>query len=178
MMDSELTPFIAVCNDLMRVFPKRMDDHDKNQLHRDYFKALRRFSFGQVEHGAEAWMQRGKFFPKPAEWIDAIPQRKEQAIEYPAMSEQDARDYRHAELLRYEDAPCHCRECVGADVTEKPLRFVPDVSADGGERKVRDGDRVVVAGHWAHGNELRRWYVARANFYEAFVKRFGGRPGI
>ena len=178
MMDSETTVFVDICKALMRVFPKRLEEFERAQLHRDYFKALRRFSVSQVQAGAEAWMQRGKYFPKPAEWIDAIPQRREVAVEYPAMTEQESREYRRAEQLRYEDSPCHCRECERAGVAEKALRFVPDVSADGSDRKMRDGDRIVTAGHWAHGEALRRWYEARANFYELFCARFGGRPGI
>lgn len=43
--------------------------------------------------------------------------------------------------------PCNCLECQAAGVTDKPIRFVP---ADEFHQKA----------HWAHGEELRRWYEA------------------
>lgn len=171
MTDAELFAFTDVCKDLMRVFPKRLEEFEKAQLHRDYFKALRRFSVSQVQAGAEAWMQRGKYFPKPAEWIDSIPKQAPTAlVDVPAMSPMEAREYQRAERLRYEDQPCGCRDCVAAQVSEKPVRFVPEFTADDRERKVRDGERIVTAGHWAHGTELARYYKAKADFYEAYYK--------
>lgn len=179
MTDGELFRFVDVWNDLARVFPKRLDDHEKQQMQRDYFRAMRRFPLSQIEAGAEVWIQRGKYFPKPAEWMDAIPKQSAVVtLDVPAMSEGESRAYQRAEAMRYEDQPCGCPKCREAEVTDKPLRFVPEFTPDDRERKVRDGERVVTAGHWAHGYELARWYEARANFYEAFVARFGGRPGI
>lgn len=160
--------FADVVRGLRRVFPKRMEDHELRQMDVDYFKALRRFPLAQVQAGAEAWMQRGKYFPKPAEWIDSIPRRATVAVDIPAMSEAEASDYRRAEKLRYDDRPCVCPRCREVGVTDKPLRFVPEVNPDGTDRKVRDGDRIVVAGHWAHGAELARWYQAKGDFYERF----------
>jgi len=167
--ETEIFAFADVVKGLQRVFPKRWDEHEQAQLQRDYFKALRKFPLSQVAAGAEAWMQRGKFFPKPAEWIEAIPKRQS-APDLPVMSDEQTREYHRAEALRYEDKPCGCLSCREAEVTEKPLRFVPEVNPDGTDRRVRDGvrDRIVVAGHWAHGFELARWYAAKGEFYEQF----------
>ena len=175
MNDGELFAFVDVFRGVQRVFGKRVQDHEEGQMHRDYFKALRRFTIDQVKAGAEAWTQRGKYFPKPAEWIDAIPRREAPTVNVPALSEQDARDYARAEQLRYEGSPCTCRECVQAGMAERATRFVPEF-VDDHARLVRFGERIVTAGHWAHGFELARWYQARADFYNKFLERFGGLP--
>lgn len=160
--------FADVVRGLRRVFPKRLDDHELRQMDADYFKALRRFTLQQVQAGAETWIQRGKYFPKPAEWIDSIPRRTTIAPDISAMSEDEMREYHRAEGLRYEDQACSCRACREAEVSDKPIRFVPDLDRDGRERKLKDGDRIVAAGHWAHGSELARWYQAKGDFYERF----------
>jgi hypothetical protein len=165
MLDGELFAFMDTFRDLQRVFPKRLDEHEQARIGGDYFKALRRFPLRQVQDGAEVWIQRGKYFPKPAEWIDAIPRPGAVVRDVPTLSEADARDYQHAERLGYEGPTCRCGECIAAGVTEKPLRFVPEISADGRDRLVRIGERTVTAGHWAHGQELARWYQARADFW-------------
>lgn len=179
MTDAEVFAFSDVFKGLERVFPKRLEEHERAHLHREYFKAMRRFPLNQVQAGAEAWVSRGKYFPKPAEWIDAIPKASAQAtVDLPALNESEARAYEQAERMRYEGRCCSCRECVEADVTEKPTRFVPEFDAEDREVRVRCGERIVVAGHWAHGQELARWYQARGDFYAKFVERFGMRPEI
>lgn len=175
MTDSELFPFMDAFRGLQRVFPKRLDEHDLQQMGSAYFKALRKFPLGRVQAGADAWVQRGKFFPKPAEWIDAIPQAKPASADIPSMTEAQAEDYRRAERLRYEDAPCGCQACRAAEVHEKPLRFVPTLDANDNTTRMREGERIVTAGHWAHGVELARWYHARADFCDAFLKIYGMR---
>lgn len=173
MTQSEEFQFAEVVRGLERVFPKkRFEEHERTERLKVYAKAFRRFSLAQVSAGADAWLARGKFFPKPAEWIDAMPKQRA-SVEIPAMTTPEAEDYRRAERLRYEDAPCVCIACKQADVTEKALRFVPTYDADGQERRMRDGDRIVTAGHWAHGRELAGWYRAKADFYDAMLKRFG-----
>jgi hypothetical protein len=76
---------------------------------------------------------------------------------------EEAAAARRAARLRYQDAPCQCGACQAAGVTERPRRFVPTLTRDGDEERVRDPQtlRLVVAGHWAHGAELARWYAAR-----------------
>jgi hypothetical protein len=75
--------------------------------------------------------------------------------------------YRRAVQRRYQDAPCGCGLCQAASVTDRPLRFVPTLTRDGDEVKVwcPPIPRLVIAGHWAHGVELARWYAARDIFF-------------
>lgn len=168
MNEAEMFTFMDVVRGLLRVFPKRLDDIEQQRMSTDYFKALRKFTLPQVQAGADAWVLRGKFFPKPAEWIDAIPRRTTVAVDIPALSDAECADYHRAEKLRYDDAPCRCLRCREAGMTEKALRFVPEANQDGTNRQARDGERIVTAGHWAHGHELARWYEAKAAFYNAY----------
>lgn len=167
MSDAEIFQFMSTFKSLTRVFPLRGDGHSIDDMGASYFKALRRFELPQIQAGADRCVQQLKRFPRPAEWIDMIP-RRESAPDLLAMTNEQAHEYRRAEALRYEDKPCGCRACKDAEMTEKPLRFVPEISSDGSDRKVRLDDRIVVAGHWAHGQELARWYDAKASFYNAF----------
>lgn len=178
MNDVDLFAFSAIVGGLEQVFPKRLDEHERAQRNREYFKALQRFPLNRVQAGADVWTQRGKFFPKPAEWIDAMPAQRA-LVTVPTMTEQEASEYHRAEALRYEDTPCACRECKAAQC-EKPLRFVPELHSDGSERKVRDAarDRIVTAGRWIHGFELARWYVAKADFYNRYLEAVGGLKGM
>lgn len=168
MTEAEVFQFSDVVSGLRRVFPKRMEASELREMDASYFKALRRFSLHQVQVGAEIWVQRGKYFPKPAEWIEAIP-RREPTPDIPTMSDDQAHAYRRAEALRYEDQPCYCEACRRADITDKPLRFVPEFDARDRAVQMRLDDRVVTAGHWAHGAELARWYQAKGSFYDAYL---------
>lgn len=168
MMDSELFAFMDVFRGLQRVFPKRLDEHEISQMGGAYFKAMRRFPINAVQAGADTWTQRGKFFPKPAEWMDAIPRAAQPQAERAELSVSDAAEYRDAEQRRYEGEPCRCSACRTAGVDHRFLRFVPDVDANGQDLQAKLGDRIVVCGHWAHGEELRRWYAAKEAFWAQF----------
>ena len=58
-------------------------------------------------------------------------------------------------------------------MTHRPRRFVPD-EVNGVFDKAIDPvrNRVVVTGHWAHGDELARWYQA----YETLFARAPRTP--
>ncbi len=170
MTDAELFAFVDVVKGLDTLFPKRLEEHERHQRNKAYFKALKRFPLAQVQAGADAWSIKGKFFPKPAEWIDSVPKARVIAAEIMAMTEAESHEYRRAEALMYEDRPCRCLECRDID---KPLRFVPTLDSDGSEQKRLEGDRVVTAGHWAHGQELAGWYQARADFYDRYLQWVG-----
>jgi hypothetical protein len=165
--DAEALEFNAVFMALKGTFRLRGERAETDLVRDSYFKALRRYTLQQVRAGADAWTQRGKFFPKPAEWIEAIPRRQIGADMF-AMSAEQAHEWRRAEALRWEDRPCLCHACKTAGVSEKPLRFVPEFTEDDRDRKVKLDDRIVTAGHWAHGDELARWYQAKGDFYEKF----------
>jgi hypothetical protein len=113
-------------------------------------------------------------FPKPAEWLQALPVPPAAAAhaDTRVMGTPERLEYVRAEALRYEDAPCGCLLCQEAAVTHRPLRFVPDEILgvlDKALDTVRN--RIVVTGHWAHGEELARWYVARDAFFACAPRR-------
>lgn len=177
MTDGELFAFVDVFRGIQRVFGKRMTEGEEAQTHRDYFRALRRFPLDQIKAGAEVWLQRGKYFPKPAEWIDAIPKQSAHAAStLPQATPQQAQDARRAEQMRFEGHPCRCAECVESGVTERPTRFVPVEDANGEIVRVLDGEREMTPGKWIHGYELARWYAAQAEFYAKYRAAFGRLP--
>ena len=135
-----------------------------------YFHVLKKYQLHEVIAKADRWLATEDKFPKPAQWAGVIANRRTVAADVPQMSADDVREYRRAEALHYEDAPCGCPECKTSAVSEKCRRFVPEFNADGTDRKVKDGDRIVTAGHWAHGVELARWYHAKADFYDKFYQ--------
>jgi hypothetical protein len=61
-----------------------------------------------------------------------------------------------------------------AGVTDRELRFVPTLVEDHSreERAFHPRRRrLEVTGHWAHGDELARWYVAREAFFARAPRR-------
>lgn len=167
MTDHDLPAFIQSFQALRQVFPLRANPSELEQLQAVYFKSLRSFPIARVLAGAEVWTTRGAKFPKPAEWRRVIPANAVSA----SLSEftpAEAAEYRRAVKLHFEDEPCTCVACRAADVTHRLLRYVPDVDGDDRDLKgVIDG-QVVVRGHWAHGDELQRWYGARDAFWALY----------
>jgi hypothetical protein len=166
--DADLFPFLAIFRDLLAVFPKRLDENEINVMAKSYFTALRRFSVPEIQAGADAWMQRGKFFPKPAEWRESIPRASRDAIVLSPINESEAAEYLAAERKGWEGEPCDCRMCQSAGVTHRFLRYVPEVDGYGLNAKGLIGTRTIVRGHWAHGEELARWYEAHDAFWADF----------
>lgn len=168
MTDAELFQFLDVFKGVARVFPQRGDEHELKQKSAAYFKAMRRFQLSQVAAGADAWVQRGKYFPKPAEWIDSIPRPSATRAEVGELTSGEILEYEEAERRHYEGEPCKCPECRFAGVDHRFLRFVPEVDANGRDVKGKIGDRMVVRGHWAHGTELAGYYRAKEAFWALF----------
>lgn len=168
MTDSELFEFMSIFRTLMKVFPKKADEESVTAIGQVYFKALKRFTLGQIQTGADNYAMRGKYFPKPAEWADAIPRLAEGA-EISQMSYADSTVWLEAERLRLDGDPCHCAACREASVDHRLVRFVPEETADGRSVRARIGERIVVRGHWAHGYELKRWYAAKEKFWALYT---------
>jgi hypothetical protein len=166
--DGELFAFMAIFRDLLGVFPKRLDEADIASLSKAYFHTLRRFSIPELQAGADAWMQRGKFFPKPAEWRESIPRAAAAPSTLVPLSPVEAAEYLDAERRHYDGDPCACRRCVGSGVSHRMTRYAPETDADGRDLRGLIGDRVVVRGQWLHGEDLRRWYEARDAFMASF----------
>lgn len=142
-----------------------------------YFHALKHLPLADLIAKADVWLRTETKFPKPADW--AAVRRPPARADGPEMTLHEATLYRRAEAMGYEDPDsCDCLACVEADVSERPRRFVPEFMEDGRDRKVRDpiGQRLITAGHWAHGAELARWYSARAAFYAVCREKVGWEP--
>ena len=168
MQDVDLPAFLSIFRDLLKVFPKRLDEADVAQLAKAYFAAFRYFTIPQIQAGADVWIERGKFFPKPAEWRECIPRAVTAGPALSELTHVEATEYLDAERRSYEGDPCNCRPCVSAGVSHRFLRYVPEADEQGMDVRGLIGERVVVRGHWAHGQELRRFYEARDRFWADF----------
>lgn len=162
MTASDFSEFGTEVRRLATVFRLKASPAELGQIIDAYFHALQRFSVTQIVNATDAWIAKETKFPKPAELAAIAPRR---ATPMTALAGDALEDWLRAERLRWEDEPCRCAACVAADVTEKPLRFVPEFDADDRDLRVMVNGRIVTAGHWAHGTELARWYKARADFY-------------
>jgi hypothetical protein len=167
--DADLFAFMAIFRDLLQMFPKRLDESDITQLSKAYFAALRRFSVSQIQAGADAWVQHGKFFPKPAEWREHIPRELSAAVSIAPLTPVEAAEYLDAERKHWEDVPCGCRECREAGVSHRMLRNVPEQDEHGVNIQALLGERHVVRCRWIHGHELARWYAAKERFWSEYI---------
>jgi hypothetical protein len=171
MTPADVDAFTETFNRLRAVFPLRADKAELNHIVRLYFRALERFAIEDVDAGADAWTNQGTRFPKPAEWIAAVPRNG--VRRYPELSDDEAAEHRAAIAAQYVGDPCTCYDCRQAGVTHRLLRHVPLEGADGKDLLgILDG-RVVTRGHWLHGEELARWYEARDAYLE-LQHRIGG----
>jgi len=129
---------------------------------RVYFDTLRHVELEDVL-AAEVILRSRPRWPKVGDWLAAVPLRTAPTGER-VMRGPEGAEYLRALRLHYQDDPCGCPSCFQAGVTDRPLRFVPDFTPDDTEDRAYHPAlrRVVVVGHWAHGEELRRWYVAKA----------------
>jgi hypothetical protein len=181
MLDTEFDKFQRAFTRLAGLFRLRLHGQALDDLTRSYFKILSEHDLTAVFDGAKAVIEKQRTFPKPIEWLRAIPTRRLglPTVTVPDMTDEDANAWTRAHDLRWEDAPCACVLCQRAGVSDKPLRFVPEYTDDDHERRVRNVrlDRVVTAGHWAHGTELAGYYRGREEFYTRFHATLG-RKGL
>ena len=67
-----------------------------------------------------------------------------------------------------------CSACCRAGIDERPIRFVPTLVSlvdDEYERAYNARrQQVEIIGHWAHGEELARWYAAHDHFFALAAK--------
>jgi hypothetical protein len=155
--------FRRVCG----AFRLRVNPVELEELSRTYFRVLADAPLEDVLAAGKTCLQTGTRFPKPAEWMQALPAPPVAVTaDLRVMATPEREAYARAELLRYQDEPCWCVDCQDAGMTDRAIRFVPD-EVNGVLDKAIDTDRnrVVVTGHWAHGDELARWYIARDAFF-------------
>jgi len=170
MDDRDYETFDRAFRKLGVVFRLRLKEADLKELIATYFRILDGARLDAVLAGAKVCLTRCKTFPKPAEWLDALPKHVAPgapATELRRMGAEEAEEWARAERLRWEDQPCACVACVAAGVSDRPIRFVPQFTPeDTDDRAIHPAkQRPVTTGHWAHGEELARWYRAKEAFY-------------
>lgn len=177
MTDADYGTFERAFRRLSGAFRLKLKPVELDELTRTYFRVLDTASIEDVLAAGKVCVAKCRVFPKPVEWLEALPSATSSAAPLPpdmrVMSADEAAEYVRAERLRYEDEPCGCLSCQLAGVTGLALRFVPDVTDDGRDERAMCPPKnvVVVSGHWAHGEELARWYAARDAFHA-----LGGAP--
>jgi len=175
MIDEDFGTFDRAFRRLSGAFRIKLKPVALDELAKIYFKAFEGARLGDVLTAGRTCLAECRKFPTVAEWLDALPKVAQTGVENDVrvMVADEVFEYHRAMRLHYEDEPCTCLMCQAAHITGKPLRFVPnelpEISAfeyaHDLERK-----RVVIAGHWAHGEELVRWYGARAHFMNLGAK--------
>jgi hypothetical protein len=167
MTEPEFGTFDRAFRRVCGAFRLRLTLLELEELSRTYFRVLADASLEDVLTAGKTCLQTYTRFPKPAEWAAALPAPPVAVTaDLRVMATPEREAYARAEALRYQDAPCWCVDCQDAGVTDRPLRFVPDEVngvLDHAIDTVRN--RIVITGHWAHGDALARWYVARDAFF-------------
>lgn len=175
MNDRDTSEFSALFRRVAGVYRARVDE----DVASTYFRVLRPFALADLARAADAWIAKEPRFPKPAEWRGSLSPDASQVRDLRVMTWVEAKDYADAERRGYEGDPCGCVECKAVGVDHRFLRFVPEFTANDTDLKVFDPirQREVTAGHWAHGHELARWYVAKEAFWQkcadlGFMEKF------
>jgi hypothetical protein len=164
MTDVDFEAFATEVKRLAVVLRLRAAPFELAQITRAYFGAMRPYSLTAVTAGADEWIRRGERFPKPKQWIDVMPTPGATVVR--ELTSDEADDWLAAERRGWERSPCDCVLCLAAGVDDRPLRFVPELEDDGRDVRARIGVRVITRGHWAHGEELARWYQARQAYVD------------
>lgn len=177
--DTTLT-FEGLFRSLVEAYHPRAVDKETLNVYRS---TLSIFPLSVLVQAAQTLRQTRHRFPTTGDWaIEAARLQQRQyrtatRADVPQLSREETQVWRRAEFLHWEDTPCGCLLCVAANVTEKLLRFVPEVEGeDERDRHVQltDSGRIVTAGHWAHGDELACWYRARARFWATYRRVAAG----
>jgi hypothetical protein len=171
MIDSDSGTFEGAFKRLSGALNRKWTTAQFHEVSRTYFDTLKHASLEDVL-AAEVTLRARQRWPKVSDWIAALPVHVAPFSDARVMGTSEIREYLRAMRLHCQDAPCNCPACLAANVTQQPLRFVPDVM-DGGEARAffQARNRLVVTGHWAHGLELARWYAAREVFMASAPRR-------
>lgn len=178
MESSDFGTFARALGRVSGAFQMRWKAGQLEELTRTYFRCLEPWPIADVVAAGKGCIQTLKHFPKAAEWIDGLQTQaaQRQATHAPAwrvMTEDERSTQASATARRYHDPPCACPACVAAGVAERPIRFVPTL-VNGTEERVQWPGRqdTTVAGHWAHGAELARYYAAKEACLAAWPRKF------
>jgi hypothetical protein len=167
--DDDRTVFDVTMRELVVAFRVRLSVSALKELSAVYFTALAATPLSDVVAAAQVCRDSLKKFPSIVDWLDAVKTSPTPrlAADVRWMHADEADALAQATARRYEDVPCGCVLCEAAGVTDRPLRFVPtERGEDDHERAFNPRtNRVEIVGHWAHGEELARWYLARDTFF-------------
>jgi hypothetical protein len=168
MTEPEFGTFDRAFRRVYGAFRLKLKATEIESLSRTYFKVLADAPLEHVLAAAKTCLATCRRFPTVAEWAHALPAPVVAHVtaDLRVLRTDERETYTRAEALRWSDAPCGCWPCEDAGVADLALRFVPD-DVNGVLDRAIDTvrNRVVVTGHWAHGDELARWYVARDAFF-------------
>ena len=190
MIDSDFGTFERAFGRVCGAFRLRFKANEAEDLTRTYFKILEPFPLDRVLLAGRNVMSVSRKFPLAADWVSAVVALTDHTpLDVRQMTTDELDEHEAAERARWENAPCSCVACVRANVGQSPLRFVPTHATFSDDERAFNPRRhaVQIVGHWAHGEELGRWYTARARFYASAPKKFrrvlalvgaGREPGI
>jgi hypothetical protein len=158
----EYATFDRAFGRVLGAFRVKLTTNDRDELARTYFRILEPYDLGEVVEAGRRCIERSKKFPLVADWLLELGGRPSAALSFDvrAMTTLEADELADAERAFYTGPVCTWACCAGVD---RPLRFVPTLADNGLEDRALHPrrQRVEVVGHWAHGEELRRWYAAR-----------------
>jgi hypothetical protein len=168
MTDFDFAKFETAFGRVLTAFRVKLQTKERDDLTRTYFKILDAHAIDDVIAAGKRCIEKLRTFPKAVDWLDALGHTAVNTCpaDRRSMSVDEADELARAVALRFEDHPCLCSECCRAGVDDRPLRFVP--SSFGPEELERAFNprtgKVEIVGHWAHGEELARWYEHRGAF--------------
>ncbi len=169
MTDFDFLKFTQAFGRVITAFRIKLTGSEREELTRTYFKILDAHAIDDVIAAGKRCIEKMRTFPKAADWLAELAQTQTATCppDRRTMRVDEADELARATALRYDDQPCLCAACCRAGVDDRSLRFVPsEFSPDELERAFNPRtSRVEVVGHWAHGEELARWYLARETFY-------------
>ena len=168
MNDLEQPAFARVFRRMATTFRLKVKPSELDALEETYFELLKDAPFDDVLVAGQHCLSRGRTFPKPMEWLQALPHTTATPAENQrVMGVSECQEWHTAETAHWQWDPCDCLACQAAQVSHLPLRFVPEFTDLDTELRAFDviRGRAVVVGHWAHGTELAAWYVARDHFF-------------
>ena len=174
MIDSDFGTFERAFGRVCGAFRLRFKANEAEDLTRTYFKILEPYPLDRVLLAGKSCMTTSRKFPLAADWVAAVEAMTTIPDDVRQMTVDELDEHEAAERARWEGAPCSCVACVRANVGQSPLRFVPTHATFSDDERAFNPRRQVVqiVGHWAHGEELARWYAARARFYASAPKKF------
>jgi hypothetical protein len=169
MTDFDFATFDKAFGRVITAFRLKLQAKERDDLTRTYFKILDTHAIDDVIAAGKRCLEKLRTFPKAADWLAELAHTTPAVCptDRRSMSVDEADELARATAMRYEDHPCLCSECCRAGVDDQALRYVPtEFGPDDFERAFNPRtSRVEIVGHWAHGDELARWYAAREVFF-------------